>query len=103
MWSADDSGIYLEAARRTGPGPPLNGVRATLFSRFVISSYRNRDGCDDQLHIRKASLGAQTKALVIAEAVTLAHVGRSIRLASILHREGIDVELACDSRYGRFL
>jgi UDP:flavonoid glycosyltransferase YjiC (YdhE family) len=48
-------------------------------------------------------LGAQTKALVIAEAVTLAHVGRSIRLASILHREGIDVELACDSRYGRFL
>lgn len=48
-------------------------------------------------------MGAQTKALVIAEAVTLAHVGRSIRLASILHREGIDVELACDLRYGRFL
>src|ERR1700681_1602602 len=52
---------------------------------------------------RKASLGAQMKALVIAEAVTLAHVGRSIRLASILHQEGIDVELACDSRHGQFL
>jgi UDP:flavonoid glycosyltransferase YjiC (YdhE family) len=48
-------------------------------------------------------LGAQTKALVIAEAVTLAHVGRSIRLASILHQDGIEVELACDPRYGRFL
>ena len=49
------------------------------------------------------NLGAQTKALVIAEAVTLAHVGRSIRLASILHRDGIEVELACDPRYSRFL
>ena len=46
---------------------------------------------------------AQKKALFIAEGVTLAHVGRSIRLASILHREGIDVELACDRRYARFL
>ena len=43
------------------------------------------------------------KVLFIAEAVTLAHVGRSIRLASILHRNGIDVELACDSRYRAFL
>jgi UDP:flavonoid glycosyltransferase YjiC (YdhE family) len=51
----------------------------------------------------ESKLGAQTKVLVIAEAVTLAHVGRSIRLASILHREGIDVELACDPRYDRFL
>jgi UDP:flavonoid glycosyltransferase YjiC (YdhE family) len=46
---------------------------------------------------------AQKKALFIAEAVTLAHVGRSIRLASILQRDGIDVELACDGRYARFL
>jgi UDP:flavonoid glycosyltransferase YjiC (YdhE family) len=43
------------------------------------------------------------KVLFIAEAVTLAHVGRSIRLASILHANGIDVELACDSRYRAFL
>lgn len=49
-----------------------------------------------------ARLSAQKKALFIAEGVTLAHVGRSIRLASILHREGIDVELACDGRYARF-
>jgi UDP:flavonoid glycosyltransferase YjiC (YdhE family) len=46
---------------------------------------------------------ARKKALFIAEGVTLAHVGRSIRLASILQREGTDVELACDSRYARFL
>src|SRR6266508_3174878 len=45
----------------------------------------------------------QKKALFIAEGVTLAHVGRSIRLGSILQREGIDVELACDRRYARFL
>ncbi len=43
------------------------------------------------------------KVLFIAEAVTLAHVGRSIRLASILHANGTDVELACDSRYRVFL
>jgi UDP:flavonoid glycosyltransferase YjiC (YdhE family) len=43
------------------------------------------------------------KVLFIAEAVTLAHVGRSIRLASILHQRGIDVELACDRRYDAFL
>ncbi|MEO8567178.1 MAG: glycosyltransferase [Betaproteobacteria bacterium] len=43
------------------------------------------------------------KVLLIAEAVTLAHVGRSIRLASILHANGTDVELACDSRYRAFL
>jgi len=48
-------------------------------------------------------LSARKKALFIAEGVTLAHVGRSIRLASILHREGFDVELACDPRYARFL
>jgi len=46
---------------------------------------------------------AQKKALFIAEGVTLAHVGRSIRLASILQRDGVDVELACDRRYARFL
>jgi UDP:flavonoid glycosyltransferase YjiC (YdhE family) len=43
------------------------------------------------------------KVLFIAEAVTLAHVGRSIRLASILHHNGVEVELACDSRYRAFL
>jgi UDP:flavonoid glycosyltransferase YjiC (YdhE family) len=48
-------------------------------------------------------LSARKKALFVAEGVTLAHVGRSIRLASILHGEGIDVELACDTRYARFL
>ena len=46
---------------------------------------------------------ARKKALFVAEGVTLAHVGRSIRLASILQRDGIDVELACDPRYARFL
>jgi UDP:flavonoid glycosyltransferase YjiC (YdhE family) len=46
---------------------------------------------------------AQKKALFIAEAVTLAHVGRSIRLASILQRDGMVVELACDGRYARFI
>src|ERR1700687_1688921 len=46
---------------------------------------------------------ARKKALFIAEGVTLAHVGRSIRLASILQGGGTDVELACDSRYARFL
>ncbi|HEY2986145.1 MAG TPA: glycosyltransferase [Candidatus Binatia bacterium] len=46
---------------------------------------------------------APKKALFIAEGVTLAHVGRSIRLASILQRDGIDVELACDRRYAKFL
>jgi UDP:flavonoid glycosyltransferase YjiC (YdhE family) len=48
-------------------------------------------------------LSAQKKALFVAEGVTLAHVGRSIRLASILQRDGVDVELACDRRYARFL
>jgi UDP:flavonoid glycosyltransferase YjiC (YdhE family) len=48
-------------------------------------------------------LSARRKALFVAEGVTLAHVGRSIRLASILQRDGIDVELACDPRYARFL
>ena len=43
------------------------------------------------------------KVLFIAEAVTLAHVGRSIRLASILHSRGFDVVLACDPRYDAFL
>ncbi|HVF64134.1 MAG TPA: nucleotide disphospho-sugar-binding domain-containing protein [Casimicrobiaceae bacterium] len=37
--------------------------------------------------------------LFIAEAVTLAHVGRAIRLASIADHEGFDVVLACDPRY----
>ena len=49
-------------------------------------------------------MSARRKALFVAEGVTLAHVGRSIRLASILQRDGgIDVELACDPRYARFL
>ena len=43
------------------------------------------------------------RVLIFAEGVTLAHVGRSIALASILRRVGIDVELACDPRYSRFL
>lgn len=46
---------------------------------------------------------AQKRVLFFAEGVTLAHVGRSIRLASILRREGFDVQLACDAGYGRFL
>ena len=46
---------------------------------------------------------ARKKALFVAEGVTLAHVGRSIRLASILQRDGMVVELACDPRYARFL
>jgi UDP:flavonoid glycosyltransferase YjiC (YdhE family) len=49
-----------------------------------------------------ATLSTRKKVLFVAEAVTLAHVGRSVRLASILHREGIEVELACDARYARF-
>jgi len=48
-------------------------------------------------------LSTRKKVLFVAEGVTLAHVGRSIRLASILQREGADVELACDRRYARFL
>ena len=43
------------------------------------------------------------KALFLAEAVTLAHVGRAIRLASLLRSDDIDVELACDGRFGGFL
>ena len=46
---------------------------------------------------------ARKKALFVAEGVTLAHVGRAIRLASLLRSDEIDVELACDSRFGRFL
>jgi UDP:flavonoid glycosyltransferase YjiC (YdhE family) len=48
-------------------------------------------------------LSAHKKALFVAEGVTLAHVGRAIRLASILQRDGMVVELACDRRYARFL
>lgn len=43
------------------------------------------------------------RVLVVAEGVTLAHVGRSLRLATILHEHGDDVVLACDPRYQRFL
>ena len=43
------------------------------------------------------------KILFIAEGVTLAHVGRALRLASLLHAQDFDVELACDPRYRRFL
>ena len=39
----------------------------------------------------------------MAEGVTLAHVGRALRLASMLHAQDFDVELACDPRYRRFL
>jgi UDP:flavonoid glycosyltransferase YjiC (YdhE family) len=46
---------------------------------------------------------ARKKALFVAEGVTLAHVGRAIRLALFLRSDEIDVELACDSRFGRFL
>ena len=48
-------------------------------------------------------MSAQKKVLFVAEGVTLAHVGRAIRLASILQRDGMIVELACDRRYARFL
>ena len=48
-------------------------------------------------------MSARKKALFVAEGVTLAHVGRPIRLASILQRDGMVVELACDPRYARFL
>lgn len=47
--------------------------------------------------------GARPKVLFIAEAVTLAHVGRPLQLASILHQAGFEIELACDERYARFL
>jgi UDP:flavonoid glycosyltransferase YjiC (YdhE family) len=43
------------------------------------------------------------KILFIAEGVTLAHVGRALRLASIIHDQGFEVAFACDARYGRFL
>ena len=46
---------------------------------------------------------SQSKILFVAEGVTLAHVGRSLRLATVLHAEGFNVELACDSRYSEFL
>ena len=52
---------------------------------------------------RNVTLSARKKALFVAEGVTLAHVGRPIRLASILQRDGMVVELACDPRYARFL
>jgi UDP:flavonoid glycosyltransferase YjiC (YdhE family) len=48
-------------------------------------------------------VNSRKRVLFIAEGVTLAHVGRSIQLASILQTEGFNVELACDPRYGRFL
>jgi UDP:flavonoid glycosyltransferase YjiC (YdhE family) len=40
--------------------------------------------------------------LVVAEGVTLAHVGRAIQLGSWLRHDGRDTVLACDPRYGRF-
>ncbi len=43
------------------------------------------------------------RALFIAEAATLAHVGRAIQLATFAHRAGHDVVLACDARYSRFV
>ena len=43
------------------------------------------------------------RVLFIAEGVTLAHVGRALRLASLLQQQSFEVELACDARYGRFL
>ena len=43
------------------------------------------------------------RVLVVAEGVTLAHVGRALRLARILHKRGDDVVFACDARYRRFL
>ena len=43
------------------------------------------------------------KVLFIAEGVTLAHVGRALRLASILQGHDFEVELACDPRYARFV
>lgn len=48
-------------------------------------------------------MSVHRKLLFVAEAVTLAHVGRSLRLAAMLQGQGHDVVLACDSRYGQFL
>lgn len=44
-----------------------------------------------------------SRVLVMAEAVTLAHLGRGIAVAGILHRAGFRVVLACDRRHERFL
>jgi UDP:flavonoid glycosyltransferase YjiC (YdhE family) len=46
---------------------------------------------------------AGQRVLVIAEAVTLAHVGRAVELAKILHAHAAKVVLACDSRSASFL
>jgi UDP:flavonoid glycosyltransferase YjiC (YdhE family) len=46
--------------------------------------------------------GLPSRVLVIAEAVTLAHVGRGITLARLLHERGAAVTLACDARAARF-
>ena len=43
------------------------------------------------------------RVLFMAEGVTLAHVGRCLRLADTAHRSGFEVTLACDPRYERFL
>jgi UDP:flavonoid glycosyltransferase YjiC (YdhE family) len=50
----------------------------------------------------RAAMTAHPRVLVMAEGVTLAHVGRAIELASWLHRDGGEVVLACDPRYRRF-
>jgi UDP:flavonoid glycosyltransferase YjiC (YdhE family) len=58
---------------------------------------------------RKASPGGEVRGssaarrvLVMAEAVTLAHVGRGIAVARMLHERGSAVTFACDARAARF-
>jgi UDP:flavonoid glycosyltransferase YjiC (YdhE family) len=51
---------------------------------------------------RQAMTG-HPKVLVMAEGVTLAHVGRAIEIATWLVRDGCEVVLACDPRYERFV
>src|SRR5690348_5660573 len=53
--------------------------------------------------IRERRAVTHPKVLVMAEGVTLAHVGRAIELASWLARDAFEVTLACDPRYERFI
>jgi UDP:flavonoid glycosyltransferase YjiC (YdhE family) len=57
----------------------------------------------DRCSHRHVAFAPAVKVLFIAEAVTLAHVGRALRLATWLHEDGAEVILACDPRERRFL
>lgn len=48
-------------------------------------------------------VGHDTRLLVMAEGVTLAHVGRALRLAQAAHDAGADVVFACDPRFDGFV